>query len=130
MIKVLFVEYSDRLIMYKSLFIQVRACEHVEHSPNLFAAPQCLGYRNEYGPATRDMCLPSKDLIVKQMKRIIRGLKDVKSVFVASDSNHMIKDLKSAFERMEVTFLFVNIIFSVIRCSLLKNEIKNRYSLH
>lgn len=25
----------------------VRACEHVPQSPNLFAAPQCLGYRGE-----------------------------------------------------------------------------------
>ncbi|XP_075212850.1 O-fucosyltransferase 1 isoform X2 [Lycorma delicatula] len=79
----------------------VRACEHIEHSPNLFAAPQCLGYRNEYGPATREMCLPNRDLIIKQMKRVIRGLKDIKSIFVASDNNHMIGDLKSAFERME-----------------------------
>ncbi|CAL4069312.1 unnamed protein product [Meganyctiphanes norvegica] len=37
-----------------------RACEHVEHSPNLFAAPQCLGYRNENGNATQELCMPSR----------------------------------------------------------------------
>lgn len=53
------------------------------------------------------MCLPNKDIIIKQMKRIMRNLKDIKSIFVASDSNHMISDLKSAFERMEVTWLYI-----------------------
>ncbi|RZF41090.1 hypothetical protein LSTR_LSTR002722 [Laodelphax striatellus] len=81
----------------------VRACEHVNHSPNLFAAPQCLGYLNEYGKATQEMCFPDKSIIIKQMKRIINHLKDIKSIFVASDNNYMIKELSEAFKRMEIT---------------------------
>ncbi|KAL3280603.1 hypothetical protein HHI36_003834 [Cryptolaemus montrouzieri] len=87
----------------------VRACEHIKDSPNLFAAPQCLGYRNEKGKATQDMCLPTKETIVRQLKRAIKninssGSKDkiIKSVFVASDSNHMINDLNDALKRMKV----------------------------
>ncbi|KAL0273813.1 UNVERIFIED_CONTAM: hypothetical protein PYX00_006398 [Menopon gallinae] len=80
----------------------VRACEHIQHSPNLFSAPQCLGYRNEFGVATMDMCLPSSKVIVKQLKRTLRNMKDVASIFVASDSNHMIPELKEELRRFEI----------------------------
>ncbi|XP_063984273.1 GDP-fucose protein O-fucosyltransferase 1 [Diachasmimorpha longicaudata] len=81
----------------------VRACEFIASTPNLFAAPQCLGYRNERGKATPGMCLPSWELILKHIKRVIRNGKNVKSVFVASDSNYMIEDLSKALSRMEIT---------------------------
>lgn len=90
----------------------VRACEHIPESPSLFAAPQCLGYLNEKGKATLDMCLPSKETVIRQLKRIIKSInnslnnnndKTIKTVFVASDSNHMIDDLQSALKRMKVT---------------------------
>lgn len=82
---------------------QVRACEHIQHSPNLFAAPQCIGYRNEFGPATQEICLPPHDVIIKQLKRVIRSLKDIASIFVASDSNHMVQELKEAFKKTKVS---------------------------
>lgn len=81
----------------------VRACEHVPKSPNLFAAPQCLGYRNEFGTATQEMCYPSIDTIVKHLKRLLRQMKDVKSIFVASDSNHMKNELQKALKGFEVS---------------------------
>lgn len=84
----------------------VRACEHVNHSPSLFSAPQCLGYRNERGKATHEMCFPSKETIVKQVKRYLRKLTDkATSIFVASDSNHMISELQDALKRQEVSVL-------------------------
>ncbi|XP_054284510.1 GDP-fucose protein O-fucosyltransferase 1 isoform X2 [Macrosteles quadrilineatus] len=81
----------------------VRACEHIKVSPHLFASPQCLGYRNEFGHATQEMCFPNIELIVKQLKRLIRNSKNVSSIFVASDSNHMIGDLSKALKKAEVT---------------------------
>ncbi|XP_053602469.1 GDP-fucose protein O-fucosyltransferase 1 isoform X2 [Plodia interpunctella] len=42
-----------------------KACKHVQDSPMLFAAPQCVGYKNEKGPLTLSMCLPDKMDIVK-----------------------------------------------------------------
>lgn len=81
----------------------VRACEHIQHSPNLFAAPQCLGYRNEFGVATMDMCFPSFKTIIKQIRRTLRNKKDVASIFVASDNNHMIAELKEELKRSEVS---------------------------
>lgn len=88
----------------------VRACEHIQDSPNLFAAPQCVGYRNEKGKATIDMCLPTKETIIRQLKRAIKtingsGDKDklIASVYVASDSNHLINDLTESLKRMKVS---------------------------
>lgn len=48
------------------------------------------------------MCLPSFDLIVRHLKRVIRNGNDIKSVFVASDNNYMIEELTKALARMEV----------------------------
>ncbi|EFA03399.2 GDP-fucose protein O-fucosyltransferase 1 [Tribolium castaneum] len=82
----------------------VRACEHIPDSPNLFAAPQCLGYRNEKGKATPEMCLPSKHTIIKQLKRLIKQSSEnpIRAVFVSSDSNHMIEELNDALKRAKI----------------------------
>lgn len=87
----------------------VKACKHIPDSPSLFSAPQCLGYQNENGKATMDMCLPSKEMIIRQLKRVIKNNnkadskdKAVKSIFVASDSNHMIDDLEAGLKRMKI----------------------------
>lgn len=55
------------------------------------------------------MCLPSKEIIVRQLKRVIKNFnnkkdrnKIIKSVFVASDNNHMIHDLTEGLKRMKV----------------------------
>lgn len=85
-----------------------RACKHIPDSPNLFAAPQCLGYRNERGKATMDMCMPSKETIIRQLKRIIKSYNNapnkgpIRAIFVASDSSHMIEDLNLGLQRMKV----------------------------
>lgn len=86
----------------------VRACEHIPQSPNLFAAPQCLGYRNEKGKATKEMCFPTKETIIRQLKRVIKNYNNknknggIKSVYVSSDSNHMLSELNDALKRMNV----------------------------
>ncbi|KAH9628793.1 hypothetical protein HF086_004953 [Spodoptera exigua] len=80
----------------------VKACQHVQDSTMLFAAPQCVGYRNERGPLTLSMCLPQPSEIIKQVKRALKKLDNVKYIFVASDSNHMINDLNKAVHHSEV----------------------------
>lgn len=91
-----------------------RACEHINDSPNLFSAAQCLGYRNEKGVATPEMCMPPKDIIVKQIKRQIKAHNEkhknneIKSIFVASDSDHMISELNDALKRMKITAYRMN----------------------
>lgn len=89
----------------------VRACDHIPESPNLFAAAQCVGYQNEKGKATKDMCLPTKETVIRQLKRVIKNINNsvnnsndrtIKSVFVASDNYHMIDELEMALKRMKV----------------------------
>ncbi|CAH1175718.1 unnamed protein product [Phaedon cochleariae] len=89
----------------------VKACQHIPESPSLFSAAQCVGYRNEKGKATNDMCLPSQETIIRQLKRVIKNINNapnnnndrtIKSVFVASDNNHMVEELRSALKRMRV----------------------------
>lgn len=80
-----------------------RACEHVADNPLLFSAPQCLGYRNEYGRATRELCYPSFDTVVKQLKRRMRDDGgDVGAIFVASDSDHRVPELSRALASFHV----------------------------
>lgn len=92
---------------------QERACEHIPSAPDLFAAPQCLGYQNERGKATLSMCLPSFDIIITQLKRVIRNGKDIMSVFVASDNDYMLDRLGEALSRMKVSLYIHYIMLSI-----------------
>ena len=58
------------------------------------------------------MCLPSFDVIITQLKRVIRNGKDIKSVFVASDNDYMLDRLGEALSRMEVSS-FITIVSSI-----------------
>lgn len=92
----------------------IRACEHIKSSPNLFSAAQCLGYRNEKGNATMEMCMPTREIIIRQIKRHIKKAKElnhdneIKSIFVASDNNYMIDDLNEALQRMKIMAFKLN----------------------
>ncbi|KAG8178334.1 hypothetical protein JTE90_029288 [Oedothorax gibbosus] len=78
-----------------------RACEHIEHSPLLFSAPQCLGWRGEMGKATPELCMPTKEIILRQLRSKVKALK-ARSVFVASDNDHMIIDIESQLKDLKV----------------------------
>lgn len=87
----------------------IRACEHVKDVKQLFASPQCLGYHNEKGTLTMDICLPSQEIIVRKLKRLIKKVNEahktnqIKSIFVASDNNHMLDYLNEHLRRMKIT---------------------------
>ncbi|KPI93843.1 PREDICTED: GDP-fucose protein O-fucosyltransferase 1 [Papilio xuthus] len=83
----------------------IRACQHVKDSPRLFAAPQCVGYKNERGLLTQSMCYPDKSDIIKQVKRALKKLNDIKYIFVASDANHLIDDFKLALQQFDVSIV-------------------------
>jgi len=78
-----------------------KACTHIGSSSHLFSSPQCLGYRNEMGRPTSDMCLPSGDLILKQVRRAVKEVKAV-AVFVASDNDHMAGFLENKLKKAGV----------------------------
>jgi len=75
-----------------------RACEHVESVKNLFSSPQCLGYRNEKGELSMDICSPSKAQVLKAVKKAVQKV-GAKGVFVASDSNFMMEDFRKHFKK-------------------------------
>lgn len=82
----------------------VRACQHVSSTSNLFSSPQCLGYRNEVGQLTPELCLPPLAEVVRQVRRAIKQVGAV-AVFVASDSDHMLDELRQQLRRNKgVTF--------------------------
>ena len=58
----------------------------------LFASPQCLGYYNEHGLLTPQICDPSPEVILQNVEDVVASL-GAKSIFVASDRDHMITDL-------------------------------------
>ena len=78
-----------------------RACEHVSSASTLFASAQCLGYRNENGRASTELCMPSDEIIITQLKRVIVQYK-AKSVFVASDHDHMISRINKSFKKTAI----------------------------
>lgn len=86
-----------------------RACTHIKDSPNLFSAAQCLGYRNELGKTNMDMCMPSREIIIKQLRRQIKRFNEantnnnIQSIFVASDNDHMISEINDGLKRLKVT---------------------------
>lgn len=55
------------------------------------------------------MCMQTADIVIRQLKRHIKTIKDmykqneIKSIFVASDSNHLIYDLNDGLQRMNIS---------------------------
>jgi len=70
------------------------ACNHVGSTNHLFSSPQCLGYRNEAGHLTKQLCLPSDKSIISHIKQVVKQV-SASSLFVASDNNFMITILTS-----------------------------------
>uniref|UniRef100_A0AC34FVK4 GDP-fucose protein O-fucosyltransferase 1 n=1 Tax=Panagrolaimus sp. ES5 TaxID=591445 RepID=A0AC34FVK4_9BILA len=66
--------------------------------PQLFASPQCLGYHNELGMLTPQICDPPSELILQEIEDIVGSI-GAKSVFVASDRDHMITDINDKLIR-------------------------------
>eukprot|EP00057_Strongylocentrotus_purpuratus_P033135 XP_790324.3 PREDICTED: GDP-fucose protein O-fucosyltransferase 1-like [Strongylocentrotus purpuratus] len=72
----------------------INACRQVKKSAKQrFASPQCLGYNNEFGNLTDDLCNLSFDLVKEQIKAVVKKIK-AKGVFIASDVEPDIKALK------------------------------------
>lgn len=75
--------------------LQDKACDLVGKTHNLFSSPQCLGYSNEFGDLTAQLCNPSLEEIVRQVQEAVKGV-GAKSVYVASDHHHMEWELSAA----------------------------------
>lgn len=77
-----------------------KACEHISSSPNMFAAPQCLGYRGQHGSGYYELCFPDDTSVIKQVKAAVKKL-GAKSVFVATDDRDLIKEFSKAIKEVK-----------------------------
>ena len=76
----------------------------------MFAAPQCFGYRGEHGKPTQEMCLPSDDTIIKQVKKAVKKV-GAKSVFIGTDSRDLIGKMSKATKNVSVCLLVAIFLF-------------------
>ncbi|XP_077986450.1 GDP-fucose protein O-fucosyltransferase 1-like [Glandiceps talaboti] len=80
------------------------ACEHIQEKnvgSHLFASPQCLGYRNEHGTLTYDMCMPRIEQVLKKTRKAVKKMK-AKGVFVATDDKPLITELTKSLKKFKV----------------------------
>jgi peptide-O-fucosyltransferase len=61
-----------------------------------------LGYYNEQGALTYDICQPSEEIILNTVEDKVAS-NGAKSVFVASDKDHMIVELNDRLKRYKVS---------------------------
>jgi len=79
--------------------VQSNVCKHVTESGrgHLFASAQCLGYSFEFGELTDELCFPSRNVVLNQVKRAVERLGAV-AVYVAADRDAMISDLETTLK--------------------------------
>lgn len=68
---------------------------------HLFASPQCLGYYNEYGTLTLEICQPSEETILNQVEEVVNSI-GAKAIFVSSDRDHLIPELNEKFKSRKI----------------------------
>lgn len=86
--------------MNQRIVFQENACLHVEGLPNFMASPQCLGYTH-YRKLTKEICFPSRGEILNRTKAIVESIK-ASSVYVATDNDPMLSDLKATLLKYKV----------------------------
>lgn len=77
------------------------ACEHAEGIPQFMASPQCLGY-SRYRTVTRDLCFPAREDVLNRTEQAVRKL-GAKALFVATDNDPMLEELKLRLKGMNVS---------------------------
>ncbi|XP_045193039.2 GDP-fucose protein O-fucosyltransferase 1-like isoform X2 [Mercenaria mercenaria] len=76
------------------------ACKHLDSSPNMFAAVQCLGYRNEHGKASQEMCYQSEKTIFRDLSKVLKST-GYSTVFIATDSKDLKSQLSKKFKKVK-----------------------------
>ena len=73
------------------------ACQNLHDFDSYMASPQCL--ENTLRKVTTDLCLPSKSTILKDLEDIliVKLNKTIKNVYIATDKNPMINEIREHF---------------------------------
>ena len=75
----------------------------MKDTKQLFSSAQCVGYFNEHGQATKEMCNPSANEIYTKVESAVNSVQAL-SVFVASDNDHMIDRLQNHLKKKVKNF--------------------------
>ncbi|KRY66525.1 GDP-fucose protein O-fucosyltransferase 1 [Trichinella pseudospiralis] len=75
-------------------------CQYIKPKWHLFCSSQCLGKNFEHGIMTMELCLPSEESILSQVKEAIART-GLKVLFVASEYNHMINQFTQILPKKE-----------------------------
>ncbi|XP_014770257.1 GDP-fucose protein O-fucosyltransferase 1 isoform X1 [Octopus bimaculoides] len=76
------------------------ACAHTSESRQMFASAQCIGYSQEYGSLSPEMCFPSDSTVINQVKKAVKKYK-AKTVFVATDNRDLIKEMSKVMKQVK-----------------------------
>ena len=69
----------------------------------MFAAPQCIGYRGEFGTGTYEMCYPDDKAVVKQVKKEVKRI-GAQTVFIATDDRDLISKFSKEMKKVSVVY--------------------------
>ncbi|VDP49354.1 unnamed protein product [Soboliphyme baturini] len=76
------------------------ACDHAELAPKFMASYQCVGF-DYHKKFTKDMCLPSKDLVLNLTRQIV--LKEtISNLYIATDKNPFLDEFKKLLPGVKV----------------------------
>ncbi|KAL4219250.1 GDP-fucose protein O-fucosyltransferase [Mactra antiquata] len=78
------------------------ACNHIDDSPMMFGAAQCLGHRMEHGRPSKQMCYQSDKTILRDLTKVLKET-GYKTVFIATDSQDLISKLSKKLKK--ITFV-------------------------
>ena len=75
----------------------------MKDTKQLFSSAQCVGYFNENGKTTREMCSPPVTEVYSKVEAAVKSVQAL-SVFVASDNDHMIDKLQKHLTKSTKNF--------------------------
>ncbi len=71
------------------------ACNHInDEYTNYMASPQCLDDNNLNRKLTKELCLPSKQIILDQLEVVVKE-KQIKNIYIATDKDPMLNEIKN-----------------------------------
>ncbi|XP_067678470.1 GDP-fucose protein O-fucosyltransferase 1-like [Haliotis asinina] len=82
------------------------ACVHAEGRSAFMASPQCLGYTGK-GKVTREMCLPPDKEVLRLTREVVLS-SQARVVFVATDRNPMLQQLKEHLKDLQVQIFYLD----------------------
>lgn len=84
------------------------ACSDIEQYNTYMSSPQCLDGTNT--KLYKNLCIPSEDLILKKLENVLieKLNRTIKNVFIATDKNPMIQEIRDYFSKKDLNLNLVH----------------------